>query len=108
MALTVRHKRGDTFQYEATLRDGSGVAISLAGWTIKSQVRDRDGDLLSAAVVTVTNAAAGEYQVVIADTRHWPIRAVNWDIEYKDSSNVVRSTETITVNVIQDVTERDN
>ncbi len=105
MALTLEHKRGDTFRFSAVLRETkTGPAMDLTGWTIASMVRDADSVLIDTLTVTVTDAAAGEYSLLVEDTSAWPVGQAYWDIQYTDDGDVIRSTETIRLNIIEDVT----
>lgn len=102
----IRFKRGDTFRFSATVTDTAGTAIDITGWTIRAQVRTDSMALIDEAVITVTNAAGGEYQLTVADTTAWvPRETYAMDIQYIDSGGVKVSTETLYVSVLEDVTQ---
>ena len=101
---TLSIKRGDTFLYTASLSDDAGPT-NITGWTIASQVRDDNDALVATLNVTVTNAALGQFTVRHDDTSAWPARLV-WDLQYTDAAGVVRSTETIVLSVMADVTRQ--
>lgn len=101
-----RFKRGDTFQFSAAVTDTAGVAIDITGWTIQAQVRNESMTLIDEAVITVTDAAGGEYKLTIDDTTAWvPRETYAMDIQYIDSGGVKVSTETLYISVLQDVTQ---
>ena len=105
MATTVSHKRGDTFVYSAVIRESkSGPAIDLTGWTIASMIRDADSLLIADLDVSITTAASGAYAIRADITDEWPIGQAYWDIQYTDADGVIRSTETINLQIIEDVT----
>lgn len=105
---TVQHKRGDTFLYAAALLESkTGPVINIADWTITSMIRDLDGMLIADLTVTITDAAQGEYTVSLDDTADWPVGWAQWDIQYEDDGGVIKSTETVRVKIVQDVTYPD-
>jgi hypothetical protein len=105
MATSITHKRGDTFLYDAVLRQSkSGPVIDLTDWTIASMIRDGEDVLIEELTVTVTNAALGEYSIRVDDTTAWPVGTAYWDIQYTDSNDIIRSTDTMNLNIIEDVT----
>lgn len=102
----IRFKRGDTFQFSAAVTDTAGTAIDITGWTIQAQVRNESMVLIDEAVITVTDAPGGEYQLTVADTTAWvPRETYVMDIQYIDSGGVKVSTETLYVLVLEDVTQ---
>lgn len=105
MATTVQHKRGDTFLFIAVLRETkTGPVIDLTDWTIASMVRDADDVLVDQVTVTVTDAANGAYSLRVDDTTAWPVGTTYWDIQYTDADSIIRSTETIALQIIEDIT----
>lgn len=105
MATSIQHKRGDTFLFEAVLRESkNGPVIDITDWTLESMVRDADSVLIAELDVTVTDAAQGEYTVSADDTSDWPVGLAYWDIQYTDDAGVIRSTDTIALAIIQDIT----
>lgn len=98
-------KRGDTFLFSATVSDTAGSPINLTGWTIQAQVRNSGGTLIDAAVVTVTDAVNGTYTLTVADTTDWAINETYYfDIQYTDSGGIIRSTNTLLIAVVEDIT----
>jgi hypothetical protein len=106
---SITHKRGDTFRFAAVLRESkTGPVIDLGGWVIASMIRAADTDALIAELtVTVTNAAQGAFTLRADDTDAWPVGTAYWDIQYTDPGTVIQSTETISVQILEDVTYPD-
>ena len=108
MATSIQHKRGDTFLFSAVLRESkTGPVTDLTNWEIASMIRDADDVLIDEVTVTVTNAANGAYTLRVDETTAWPVGAAYWDIQYTDDSGIIRSTETIPVQIIEDITYPD-
>lgn len=99
-------KRGDTFLMSCTYSDNADLPIDITNVTIKSQVRDAQGVLLQELVVTkldqVTNK--GKFTLGTVSGYSFPLGRHSWDIEYT-SNGQVQSTETIFLNIIQDITK---
>jgi hypothetical protein len=101
----LRHKRGDTFQYDCVLREKkNGPAIDITGWHLRSQLRDLKDVLICEFVITLLEATGGHYRLSAADTRDWPPGNAAMDIEYRDIEGVIRSTETLNVQILKDET----
>ncbi|MFM2004351.1 MAG: hypothetical protein RLZZ09_6 [Pseudomonadota bacterium] len=102
---TLRHKRGDTFQYACTLRQKkNGPALDITGWQIRSQLRDLKDQLICEFTITLLDPAAGHYQLSADDTRAWQPGTAAMDIEYRDAEGIIRSTETLNVLILKDET----
>lgn len=102
----IRFKRGDTFIFSAAITDSAGTAIDISGWTISAQIRNSSMGLIDDAVITVTDAAGGAYQLLVENTDAWaPGETYVMDIQYVDSGGVKISTETLYINVLEDVTQ---
>lgn len=105
MATSIQHKRGDTFLFSAVLRESkTGPVTNLTSWEVASMIRDAEDVLIDEVTVTVTDAVNGAYTLRVDDTTAWPVGTAYWDIQYTDSADVIRSTETITLLIIEDVT----
>jgi len=104
-ATTLRHKRGDTFQYDCVLRSKkNGPAIDISGWQIRSQLRDLKDALICEFTVEFLESADGHYRLSAPDTRRWSPGNAAMDIEYRDAQGVIRSTETLQVLILKDET----
>jgi hypothetical protein len=78
--------------------------MNITDWTITSMIRTQTDALLAEADVTITDGAAGEYTVRVDDTTEWPTDYLYWDIQHADGAGDIRSTETVLVRVVKDVT----
>ncbi len=100
-----QHKRGDTFAPSFSyVEDDGKTPASLAGYGIRSQIRDTGGNLVHTFVFEVTNITNGEYKAQPADTLHWPLGMMQIDIEYTVNGFVV-STETQEFELVKKVTK---
>jgi hypothetical protein len=101
----INFKRGDTFLLRASVNDGTEDAnpVDITGWTIRSQIRDGN-TLVDTCTVTITDDAAGEYELLVEDTTEWPTRVLRCDIEYTTDADQITSTETFEICVIRDIT----
>ena len=108
MSASIKHKRGDTFIFHGVVKESrTGPAMNISDWTITSMVRTQTGELIAEADVTITNGAAGEYAVRINDTTSWPDGYLHWDIQHADGAGDIRSTETVLLRIVADVTYPD-
>lgn len=92
-------KRGDTFNYYATWE---GAALA----ELRSHVRTDTGRLLSVVEIYDTETPS-TFQLIVPDTTNWPIGTVYTDIE-RIVGGVIKSTETLTIDVQKDVTQWQN
>lgn len=102
----VTQKRGDSFLVNATYFADGTNATDLTEYTITSQVRDMQGELISDILVTKagSQSTTGKGNFTLsADTSDWPVSTLVWDIQYQIDSTI-QSTETIKIKVVQDVT----
>lgn len=98
-------KRGDTFSLACTWKDG-GVATSVAGLTIASQIRTHGTLNLVATLEVVVDdqvLSPGVFALVARDTSAWPVGAMVCDIEITQDG-IVRSSESFLVPVAEGVT----
>lgn len=101
---TITHKRGDTFVLSCTL-ENEGNPVDITSFTITSQIRDTLDAVLQSLTVTVTDAAAGAFDLsaTAAQTETWGVQSYLCDIEFVDGGEV-NSSETFTINVLKDIT----
>jgi len=99
-------KRGDTFMLTCTHKV-AGVATSVTGYTIASQIRNRYGRLVATLEAELANqgTSPGVFYLTPTDpdTTGWEIGRHDCDIELYDGG-VIRSTQTFVVPVAEDVT----
>lgn len=106
---TAPFKRGDSFALTCTHKV-AGVAASLAGVTIRAQLRNAFGGLVCDLVATIATdqiASPGLFSLRPSDqslTRTWPAPGLlSCDIEFT-SGGTVYSSSTFTVPVEKDIT----
>lgn len=99
-------KRGDTFTLACTYKQ-NGVAVNVTDFNIRSQVRDSSGALVEELTATKANQTTnpGVFVLSAADPMNWPVDVLSCDIQFSDSDDVVRSTQTFQIPVIEDVTQ---
>ena len=96
-------KRGDTFILNVSLKDEAGQPIALPVDKLRSHVRDSK-DVLLANLSISAGATSGQYVFRAPSTLDWPVGSrLNMDLEM-DIDGSIRSSETVGINVIKDVT----
>ena len=104
--LTLTHKRGDTFNLTGACLDSSGVPVDLTDYTLESQVRDMQGELLSAFTCTKTVPVQGTYLIsASADTTGlWPPGGYRFDVQFTALDGTVTSSDTVALKIVEDIT----
>lgn len=100
----ITHKRGDslllTVSLPAQIPDGQ-----FAGWTPASQVRtDKDELVATLSVEWVNPATARTLTLACQDTSAWPVGALLLDVQFTSPAGEVRSTSTVQIYSIRDIT----
>jgi hypothetical protein len=103
--MSVTIKRGDTLEIAVSVSTNGNVQ-PLTGWTIKSQIRRRGGDLLRAFDIVDVDLATGQFalRVDADETELWQTDLYKCDIELTDAEGFVVSSDTFNINVTSDVT----
>lgn len=100
-------KRGDTFLLTCTHKV-SGVATSVTGFGIRSQVRNRFGHLVAELNPTLANQSTSPGVFYLEpddpDTTEWETGDLSCDVELT-SGGVIRSSETFIIPCVDDVTK---
>lgn len=101
-------KRGDTLSFIVTRKDDQGQPLTGDASKLKSQLRTREDKLAAEFSITETETP-GDYlfKVDAQTTKDFRPGELYFDIEYRDD-DIVYSSETMTVNVIKDVTRDEN
>lgn len=100
-------KPGDTLLLECTVTEDDGTTpLNLTGWTIASQVRTKRGLLLADLTVDLHTPASGQFSLRTDATATWPTGMAEMDISYSDSGGRAITTETLTISVDREVTQR--
>jgi len=111
---TLEIKRGDSEVLSLVFTDENGDAYNLTGGTVFFTIKyvfdiaDNDDDaLLQKSQSVHTNAAGGltEITLTAANTRALAVGQYKGDYQFVGSDNSVKSTETIKVKVLDDVTK---
>jgi hypothetical protein len=102
---TLTQKRGDTFRWALSHFDGAAVQ-PLTGWTIASQVRTAADTVVATLTVSNRDDAAGLFVLSATETATWPVGKLLCDIQYTDASGVIRSTQTIEIACVLDITRQ--
>lgn len=106
-APIISFKRGDSFRPSLAVTTEAGAVQDITGWEIISQVRDRNGKLVATLDVSSRVDASGTFVLAPADEdsaeANWPVGDLEWDVEYTDAAGLVRSTETITIRCLKDI-----
>ena len=100
----ITFKRGDSFSMAVAYKENN-VAAPLPT-TITSNVRSSRQTLTEALTVSRDNESGGLFTLTATptDTAEWPIGTLYCDIEYTYSDGSVYSTDTFTIEVVQDIT----
>lgn len=99
------HKRGDTFELQIDL-SLSGQVEDISGWTIRCDLKDLQGNLIKSFSPQEIDYTLGKFLLLASasETENWPIGALRFDLEFTDNSGFIVSSETLSVNIIKDVT----
>ena len=108
MATVIQHKRGDTFDRvllipEATFADGYFLL-----WDVASEIRTARGKLIATLTPSWADPAADTrfLRLFAEPTTDWPLGDLELDVQFtRQSDGFDQSTETITVQVVRDVTQ---
>lgn len=107
--VTFEFKPGATFEATLVRTRDDGTPWDLTNTTLASQVRRRDGTLLSALTPTKANQAEkpGEWTLRAASsaTATWPLgELVEWDWSYTEADGTVEQSSTILIRLRRRVT----
>lgn len=106
MVTIPNFKRGDTFSL-VCIRKVNAVPTSVDLLTISAKIRHPNGTLIDTLAVTKSNqnVEPGKFFVKSsAATTAWPVCGARCDIEFTDPDGTIRSTDTILVPIVEDIT----
>lgn len=110
-AILPDHVRGDDFEISCQLEfTESGDPVPLTGWTLKSDLRDRRGNLVQRLTLRIDDAAQGAFSFFAsaAEAENWPAKGpVFGDVETIDPSGRTQSTRPFMTNVLEDMTRNE-
>ena len=114
MTTVISIKRGDTWSQDFFWTDDAGAAVDLAGCAARLMLRERETGLLAIDASTedgelVITAATGRVALTVSAERMRDVTPGTYqtDVEITWADGVVRSTETLPVRVLADVTYAD-
>lgn len=98
---TITHKAGSSFEMSAS------IDTDITGWTVKSQLRKKDGTLVSDLDFTLLTAEEEEstFTFTKKDTSSWKEGTYLNDIQYTKPDGSIVTTETVEVVVTRRVTQ---
>jgi hypothetical protein len=97
-------KRGDTFILVCTYKT-DGTPTPIAGKVIASQIRRANNELIANMVVEPDDINPARFALSPdSDTSEWPLETLFCDVEITEDG-FVRSSETINIPVIRDITQ---
>lgn len=99
---TISIKRGDTLLLKVTVNDLDGNPLEGEAENIKSEIRDRFKKLITTFLVS--EDGNGVYSLSLPDGVLLPVGVLYFDIQ-QTIAGVVSSSNTVTVNVLQDITQ---
>jgi hypothetical protein len=110
--IRIKIKRGESFVYSFISTDQeTGLPIALTDWSIESQIRDKDDNLVESLIVTkkpelgrVEVVAGATYRDSVNRTMLWPIGVLFWDVKYTSPLGLDTATETAEILVQRSVT----
>ena len=87
-------EQGITFEIQFTLKDNTGTAVNITGYTFQSAIVEQtNGDTMGTFTFEITNASAGIVKMTMAAATTSQIpesSTLIWDLIAKDASDVVR------------------
>lgn len=104
----IYHKRGDTFQHECQYLNMFGSPVDITSYTISSKIRSVNFEYTF--TVTKTDAVNGKFTITApsVDTATWPVKTSSESTSFCDiqlvNNGVTRSTVTLEVIIIEDIT----
>jgi hypothetical protein len=107
MSTRIIHKRGDTFDRLLAFPEADYPNGFFLLWDAASQLRTTSGRLIAELTVEWADPAATTriLRLFNNETDGWPLGLHELDVEFvRQADGVVRSTETIEVEVIKDAT----
>lgn len=93
------HNRNTTFYWSGDIiHQSSGQLADLSDQAIKSQIRNRNGDLIATLNVQKDTPQSG-FITIRADSSKWPIGDALWDITIT-RGDITVATETVNLKII--------
>ena len=102
---TLTLKRGDTLSVIVARKDEDGNPLTGQAEKLRSQIRTTTDKLVAEFTISETSTA-GEYlfEVPSSVTQDFPLLTLSFDVEFKDLDGYTKSSDTMFIIVIKDVT----
>jgi hypothetical protein len=99
------HKQGDSFEHVIVLPDSIADG-EMVGWNAASELRTSQGALVDTLTASWPDDPTRRMVRLLAlDTTDWPVGELIFDVQFtREIDGFVRSTETMVVTVVRDVT----
>lgn len=107
----MKFKRGDTFEYSGpVVLTVNGVDTDdLTDYSVSSQVRTLDGELLGDLTATFLSRSPAILHIIYdGSTAEWPPGKAKIDFEYVTPSGRIVSSDTVFFPILNDVTRGNN
>jgi len=104
--------KGDDKTITTTFKDADGVVIDITGYTVfftaKSKVSLADADAeISKTITSHSDPTVGQTQIILSDSEtDISVGKYFWDLQIKDTSDKISSTNMGELFIVQDVTTR--
>jgi hypothetical protein len=105
--MALEHKRGDSLDYLAVIPPSFADGYFI-GWTVASQVRSFQYDLLIATLTCtwVDPTLTRSLQVREIDTSDWKLGKALMDVQFiRTSDGYTISTDTVEIDIVRDITQ---
>ena len=104
--MIYEHKRGDTFNFglyvKAMVNDA--LQTDLTGWTGRSQIRDANGAKIADLTFSWDDASVSAARLYATATSGWPVGDAVIDVEMTTPAGEIVSSDTIHIEIQEDVT----
>lgn len=99
-------KRGTTFLVTCINQDAQGAPVDLGGAVIAAELRDAQNALIAPLVPMAVDDQLGTYTLSYpGDTSGWPLGTLRTDIRISDLNGTIKQTNTVTIAVVDRVTQ---
>jgi hypothetical protein len=106
--MLIKHKRGDTINWECEFIDDAGTPVDLSTYTIKCQARDKSGKLLFSVSsnndIDIYAPLDGKFRLTILDTTKFDTNKYDVDIQYTIGT-LIKSSDTFQLEILKDITQ---
>ena len=97
-------KRGDTFTRRYHVSK-NGVDVDLTGYSLSSDIRKPNGDLVAALSIVAIDLAHGRFDIAPIATDNWPLGVLLWDVKMVNALDEITHSITRKVLIEASITE---